>query len=106
MEYKFSHVGIPVGIDREWDGFYDPGKVHYTDFTKDEFNLEFVHIEADSPWPVMMKTMAHTAYLVDNIEEALEGREILLETFSPGEGVRVAFIVHDGAPVEFMEISS
>ncbi|MEX0321779.1 MAG: hypothetical protein AB3N63_06435 [Puniceicoccaceae bacterium] len=105
MDYKFSHVGIPVGKDRQWDGYYEPGKVHYTDFTNDEFNIEFVHMEEDSPWPEMMKTMAHTAYLVDNIEEALEGREILLETFSPAPGVRVAFIIHEGAPVEFMEVS-
>ncbi|WKX75863.1 hypothetical protein [Zobellia laminariae] len=54
----------------------------------------------------MMRTLPHVAYLVDNIEEALEGREILVDTFSPGDGVRVAFIKHNGAPVEFMEISS
>ena len=106
MEYAFSHIGIPVTYDREWDGFYEPGKIHYTDFTKDEFGIEFVRFEPDSPMPELMQTMPHVAYLVPNIEDALEGREILVETFSPGEGVRVAFITHDGAPVEFMELSS
>jgi hypothetical protein len=46
------------------------------------------------------------AYLVENIEEALKDKNILVETFSPGAGVRVAFIVHNGAPVEFMEIEN
>ena len=55
--------------------------------------------------PEMMQTVAHVAYLVENMEDALEGREILVETFSPGEGVRVAFIVHNGSPVEFMEVT-
>lgn len=105
MEYAFSHIGIPLTHDRDWDGFYEPGKIHYTDFTKDEFGIEFVRFEPDSPMPELMRTMPHVAYLVPNIEEALAGREILVETFSPGEGVRVAFITHDGAPVEFMEVS-
>jgi hypothetical protein len=46
------------------------------------------------------------AYLVENIEEALKDKNILVETFSPRAGVRVAFIVHSGAPVEFMEIKN
>ena len=47
--------------------------------------------------PEMMRTRPHLAFKVDNIEAALAGHEILVETFSPGEGVRVAFINHDGA---------
>ena len=56
--------------------------------------------------PEMFQTMPHVAYEVENMEKALMGKEILVETFSPGEGVRVAFIIHNGSPVEFMEISS
>jgi hypothetical protein len=29
---------------------------------------------------------------------------VLIEPNSPSEGVRVAFIVHNGAPIEFIEI--
>ena len=105
MKYKFSHIGIPTTGEKNWDGFYEPGKIHYTDFSKDEYGIEWVKFEPDSPMPEMMQTVPHLAFLVDNIEEALEGKEILVDTFSPGEGVRVAFIKHDGAPVEFMEIS-
>lgn len=105
MNYKFSHIGIPTTEEKEWDGFYEPGKIHYTDFNKDEFKVEWIKFDIDSPMPEMMQTIPHVAYLVDNIENAIEGKEILVETFSPGEGVRVVFIVHNGSPVEFMEIS-
>lgn len=101
---KYSHIGIPTTEDKGWDGFYAPGKIHYTDFEKDPFKIEWVKFDSDSPMPEMMRTMPHIAYQVDNIEEAIEGKEILVETFSPGEGVRVAFIKHNGAPVEFMEV--
>ncbi len=105
MDYQFSHIGIPTTEDRTWDGFYEPGCIHYTDFSQDEFGVEWLKFDADSPMPEMMQRLPHVAYLVENTEEALKGREILVETFSPGEGVRVAFIVHNGSPVEFMEVA-
>ena len=105
MEHKYSHIGIPTTEDRNWDGFYEPGKIHYTDFSNDEFGVEWLKFDADSPMPELMRTVPHVAFLVDDIDAALAGREILVEIFSPGEGVRVAFIVHDGSPVEFMEVA-
>ncbi|TWT83589.1 hypothetical protein CA13_50560 [Planctomycetes bacterium CA13] len=104
MKYPFSHIGIPTTDEKNWDGFYEPGKIHYTDFTKDEYGVEWIKFDSDTPMPEMMQKLPHVAYLVDNIEEAVEGKEILVETFSPGEGVRVAFIIHNGSPVEFMEV--
>jgi hypothetical protein len=102
---KFSHIGIPTTEDRNWDGFYEPGRIHYTDFDKDAFGVEWIRCEADSPMPEMFQRVPHIAYQVDDIEEALKGKEILVEIFSPADGVRVAFINHNGAPVEFMEVS-
>ena len=104
-DYPFSHIGIPTAQERNWDGFYEPGRIHYTDFSKDEFGVEWLRFDADSPMPELLRTVPHVAYAVENIEAALAGREILVKTFSPGAGVRVAFIVHNGAPVEFMEVT-
>jgi len=105
MKYKFSHIGIPTTEEKKWDGFYEAGKIHFTDFDKDEFGVEWVKFDENSPMPEMMQTVPHVAYQVDNIEEALAGKDILVETFSPNESTRVAFIVHNGSPVEFMEVS-
>ena len=104
MDYEFSHIGIPTTEEKDWDGFYEPGKIHYTEFDKDEYNIEWVKFDKDSPMPELMRTTPHVAYFVPNMENALLNKEILVETFSPSEGVRVAFIIHNGAPVEFMEI--
>ena len=38
-----------------------------------------------------------------NLDAALEGRQILIEPNSPSRGVRVAFILDDGAPIELLE---
>jgi hypothetical protein len=61
--------------------------------------------EPDCPLPDLVKTVAHVAFEVDDLARALEGHEILIEPNSPSEGVTVAFIVCDGAPVELLEFS-
>jgi hypothetical protein len=48
----------------------------------------------------------HVAFEVDDLEAALEGREVLIEPNSPSPGVRVAFVVDNGAPVELMQMES
>ena len=50
-----------------------------------------------------MKTIPHVAFEVDDLEAALEGHEVIIEPNSPSEGVRVAFIMKDGAVFEFMQ---
>ena len=104
MDYKFSHIGIPTTEDKDWDGFCEPGKFHYTNFVKDEYKVEYVKFDADSNASEMVKTMPHVSYFVDKIEEAIVGRKVLGEIFSPADGVRVVYINHNGSPVEFLEI--
>lgn len=101
---EFSHIGIPAKEERDWDGFCEPNQFHYTDFAKDEFNIEWVKFDADSEAHEMVKTMPHLSCRVENIEEALAGREQLGEIFTPAEGVRVVYINHNGGVVEFLEL--
>jgi hypothetical protein len=59
--------------------------------------------EVDSPVPELVKTMPHVAFEVDDLQQALFGQEILIQPNSPSEGVVVAFVVCNGAPVEFLQ---
>jgi hypothetical protein len=43
------------------------------------------------------------AFEVDDLEAAMEGKEILTPPNSPSEGVMVAMILDSGAPVELLE---
>ena len=53
--------------------------------------------------PPLVQTVPHVAFRVDDLEAALEGKEVLITPNSPSPGIRVAFIVENGAPVEFLE---
>jgi len=67
------------------------------------FGIEWMRFEPDCPLPELVKTVPHVAFEVDDLDAALVGQEVLIPPNKPSEGVRVAFIVHDGAPVEFLE---
>ena len=78
--------------------------MYVSGFEASEFGIEWLRFEADSPLPELVKTVPHLAFQVRNLEAALVDREVLIQPNSPSQGVRVAFIVENGAPVEFLEI--
>jgi hypothetical protein len=47
----------------------------------------------------------HIAFEVDDLDAAVLGETLLADISSPSEGVRVAMILDDGAPVELLEFS-
>lgn len=57
------------------------------------------------PISELVRTVPHIAFEVDDLETALEGKELIGEISSPSEGVRVAMIIDNGAPVELLEFS-
>jgi len=103
---KFHHIGIPTTVSRPGESYLEDARLHVTDSQASEHRIEWLRFEEGSPLPEILKTTAHVAYEVDDLQAALAGREILLEPFAPMEGLQVAFILDDGAPVEFMQFHS
>jgi hypothetical protein len=46
----------------------------------------------------------HIAFEVDDLAAAIAGKDVLIQPNSPSPGVTVAFIVENGAPIEFLQI--
>jgi len=104
-ELKYHHIGIPTRERRDDEQYLPEFKVYISSFDRGPFGVEWLRFEDDSPTPELVKRVPHVAFEVPNLEAALVGRQILIEPNSPSEGVRVAFIVDDGAPIEFLEFS-
>lgn len=100
---EFSHIGIPSSVKRENETYLEGAGVYVTDFAVSENKIEWLRFEEDSPMPEQLQMVAHVAFMVDDMDHALAGQDILIEPFEPAEGVKVAFILEDGAPVELMQ---
>jgi hypothetical protein len=74
-------------------------------FETSPYGIEWMRFEPNSPMPEIVKTVPHVAFTVDDLDAALRGRHVVIEPNSPAPGIRVAFIVDDGAPVELLEFS-
>ena len=72
-------------------------------FDTSEFGIEWMRFEKDSPISEIIKRIPHIAFEVDNLDSAIEGKELLGEVSSPAKGIRVAMIIENGVPVEFLE---
>ena len=105
-ELRYHHIGIPTDVSREGEVYLERFKMYASGFETSPFGVEWMRYEPDCPLPELVKTVPHIAFVVDDLEAALAGHEILIEPNSPSEGITVAFIVHNGAPIEFLQFDS
>ena len=73
-------------------------------YEKSEFGIEWMRFGPNAPVPELVRNVPHVAFEVDDLEAALQGRELLIAPNCPSDSVRVAFVVENGAPVEFLQI--
>jgi hypothetical protein len=62
-----------------------------------------MRFEQNSPVSKLVKTVPHVAFEVDDLDAALEGKQLVGDISSPSEGVRVAMIIDNGVPIELLE---
>jgi len=101
---RYHHLGIPTSERRPDERYLPEFGVHVSGYDTSPFRIEWMRFEEDSPLPGLVQTVPHVAFEVEDLEAALEGREVIIEPNSPSPGVIVAFIVDDGAPVELLQI--
>ena len=80
--------------------------MHVSGYETSPFRIEWMRFDEDSSVPELVQQLPHVAFEVFDLEAALEGREVLIAPNSPSPGIRVAFVVDDGAPVELMQIEA
>lgn len=102
--FRYHHLGIPTSEPRPGERYLPEFGLYVSGYETSPFGIEWMRFEEGSPVPELVKQLPHVAFEVDDLAEALDGREVLIPPNSPSPGVLVAFIVDDGAPVELMQI--
>ena len=104
MAFRYHHLGIPYQTPKEGEIYLKDYKCYHCGFRESEFGIEWMRYETDCPLPEIVKTQPHVAFEVDDVYQAVRGRQVIIEPNSPSEGVVVAFIEENGAPIEFIQI--
>jgi hypothetical protein len=100
---QFHHIGLPTHESHPGEYFVEDTKVWVTDPRKHPYKVEYLRFEPDSPVTGPVRDLPHVAYRVDDIEAELRGEQVLIEPFNPSPNFTVAFVLKDGAVIEFMK---
>jgi hypothetical protein len=103
--WRYHHTGIPTRERRDGERYLPQFKVHVSGFAESPYGVEWMRFDADSPISELIMTVPHVAFEVDDLDEALEGKEVLSPPSSPSPGLKVAMIVDNGVPIELMQFT-
>ena len=106
LGWRYHHIGIPHTQPRGQELHVARLGVHVSGFETSPYGIEWIRFEPHCDVPAIVRTVPHIAFAVDDLDEALRGREILIAPTEPSIGVRVAFILDDGAPVELLQFDT
>lgn len=102
MNYRFHHLGIPTNEVKPNERYSQAFKMYTSDHNS-SFKIQFHRFEEDSPLHQLIKALPHLAFVVENLSEAIIGKEILLGPYEPVKNYKVAIINDNGVPVELIE---
>lgn len=105
MQKTFHHTGVITDQPQPGEIFVAASKVWVTSPDDHPYRIEFLRFEPDSPVHGPVRDRCHTAYVVPDLNAAIQDANVLLGPFDPLAGLRVVFIEEDGAVVEYMQFS-
>jgi len=103
LQLRYHHIGIPTNRPLPAEDYSKEYKMYASGYFQSPYGVEWMRFESDCPLPELVKTIPHVAFVVDDLDAAIAGKEVIIQPNSPCEGVRVAFIVDHGAPIEFLQ---
>ena len=101
--WRYHHLGVPTKVAHAGEHYLERFKMYVTGFESCPYGIEWMRFDEGSPIPEIIRRVPHLAFEVDDLEEALQGKEILTPPNSPSDGVRVAMIIHNDAPIELLQ---
>lgn len=102
---KYNHIGIPTKSPKDGETYLADYDIYCTDEKANPFGIQWMRYGAKCTVPKLVKETVHVAFEVEDINEAIKGKEVIIQPNSPSDGVIVAFIVENGAPVELLEFT-
>jgi hypothetical protein len=105
--WQYHHIGLPEITPIPGEKYIPHLKIFVEGFESSPFGIERMRFEEGCGINKLIREVPHIAFQVQNIEEALTHQDfnILTPPNSPGSGIRVAMIEHNGIPVELIEFS-
>ncbi|WP_319589750.1 hypothetical protein [uncultured Draconibacterium sp.] len=103
--WKYHHLGIPTNKKMPDEKYLPQCKFYHSGFPTSPFGVEWMRFDKDSPIHPLIQQVPHLAFEVEDLDYELNTRNLKIITppNPPTEGIRVAMVEHNGAPIELIE---
>jgi hypothetical protein len=102
MKMKYKGYIVPTTEPHENEMHVPDLDIYLT--IPNQYGVSWLRFGEKSEMPSIIREQPHLTFDVDSIDEAIEGKEVLIGPVEPkGMGVRTAVIVEDGILIEFVE---
>ena len=102
-ETTFHHFGVPTQEQHSGEKYLEGAKVHLTNPDSHPYRVEFLRFEAGSAMHELVQTCPHAAFMVEDLDLALDGQNVIVPPFDASDTLRVAFITDGDAVIELMQ---
>lgn len=106
---QFHHIGLPApdqNAPMPGEYWVEENRVWVTNPAHDPQRVEWLRYAPDSTVDPVFQRAAHICYLVDDLEAAIQGKDVAISPFEPGEPpfARAAFTHEHGIAVEYIQL--
>src|SRR5688500_5192490 len=106
---QFDHIGIITTEPQPGESWDEFSKVWVTHPPVQSNSIEYIRplemplVDPSQVGLWRLWNLPHVAYRVDDLAKAIEGEEVLLGPFEPGDFGPVVFIHKDGVVIEYLQ---
>ena len=103
--WKYHHLGIPTDKIMPGERYLPQFRLFVSGFSESPFGIEWMRFEEGCPVDKLIQAVPHIAFEVNDLdyELSIHDLEVITEPNAPSDGVRVAMVEHNGAPIELIE---
>lgn len=107
---RYHHYGVPIKQAMEGEIYHEEISLHVVNYYKSPYHIEYFRFDEsykDNPrvkdHPDIISEVPHIAFIVDNLEEELEGKTLIFGPNEVLENWTVCWIMENGVLVELIE---
>src|SRR6516165_26839 len=109
MRKAFDHIGIPTTEPQPGESWVEFSQVWVTNPRYHPQRIEYLRAKNKPDVPPeqvglwKLWNWPHVAYRVEDLQDALDGEDLIFGPFNPGGFGDVAFILKDGLVIEYLQ---
>ena len=103
MNYEFHHIGIPTTEAKANEFYAQRFDLWSADFEGKIIRGQWNRFGPNHTLHPLIAKYPHVAFRVGNIEQAVQGKEVIMAIYEPIPGYKAAMINDGGLPVELVQ---